>query len=313
MRERVGVLNLLSDGREGKLKRYALLFDRVCVPGFESSIDFIRKYNKIFTLNVSEYEIAEWDWLYQSGMIFDQENIWHSHLNDNSEFDKYQTEQENISNWITSFAPKRQLIAQDIDNVEFLMIKHSILALRKNSLLLRHKLNIDAYTVLPLTQLNIEEKADNCTIVQIVIDSLPIPNDQTPWEQILEIRQDHEMQAKLLALKQWMREIAKKELTPIEIEEQLEWLIYDYRRHMNLHKMKVDTGAFETVIVTAAELIEDLAKFKWGKAAKSLFSIKERRIALLEGEINAPGSEVAYIVKTREQFSNSRLTTVQKI
>ncbi len=305
MRERVGVLNLLSDGREDKLKRYALLFDRVCVPGFESSIDFIREYNKIFALKVSEYQIAEWNWLYKSGLIFDPGEIWHSHLDNNSEYLNYKIRQESIINWTASLDTTKRLNDNEIENVERLMIINSFLELRMNSLLLRYKLNIDAFPVLPLKLLNIEQKANNCSVVQIVINSLPTPNDQTPWEQILEFRQDPETSGKFLALKQWMREVAKSELTPIEIEEKLDWLIYDYRRHMNLHKMKVDKGAFETVIVTAAELIEDLAKFKWGKAAKSLFSIKERRIALLEGEINAPGSEVAYIVKTREQFSNS--------
>jgi hypothetical protein len=37
--------------------------------------------------------------------------------------------------------------------------------------------------------------------------------------------------------------------------------------------------------------------------AKNLFAFRERRIALLEGELTAPGSEVAYIVKANERFS----------
>jgi hypothetical protein len=44
--------------------------------------------------------------------------------------------------------------------------------------------------------------------------------------------------------------------------------------------------------------------FKWGKAAEALFSLRRRRVALLEGELTAPGNEVAYIVKARETFGN---------
>ena len=51
-----------------------------------------------------------------------------------------------------------------------------------------------------------------------------------------------------------------------------------------------------------AEFLGDLVSFKWGKAAEALFSLKRRRVALLEGELAAPGSEVAYIVKARETF-----------
>ncbi len=45
--------------------------------------------------------------------------------------------------------------------------------------------------------------------------------------------------------------------------------------------------------------------FKWGKAAEAIFSLRRRRVALLEGELTAPGSEVAYIVKARESFPSA--------
>jgi hypothetical protein len=34
-----------------------------------------------------------------------------------------------------------------------------------------------------------------------------------------------------------------------------------------------------------------------------LFDIFERRISLWEAELNAPGNEIAYIIKTRDAFS----------
>jgi hypothetical protein len=32
------------------------------------------------------------------------------------------------------------------------------------------------------------------------------------------------------------------------------------------------------------------------------FSLKQRRLALLEGELTSPGSEIGYLIKTREAF-----------
>jgi hypothetical protein len=67
--------------------------------------------------------------------------------------------------------------------------------------------------------------------------------------------------------------------------------------------MKINTGVLETVVTTGAEVMGALASFKWGKAAEALFSLKRRKVALLEAELTAPGNAVAYIVKARETFT----------
>jgi hypothetical protein len=56
--------------------------------------------------------------------------------------------------------------------------------------------------------------------------------------------------------------------------------------------------------VSTAELLENVMRFKWGAVAKGLFSLKQRNIALLEGELTSPGNEVAYIVKARKLFDS---------
>jgi hypothetical protein len=62
-------------------------------------------------------------------------------------------------------------------------------------------------------------------------------------------------------------------------------------------------STLETIITTGAEVLGDLASFKWGKAAQALFSLKRRHVTLMGGELTSPGSEIAYIVKARETFS----------
>jgi hypothetical protein len=100
-----------------------------------------------------------------------------------------------------------------------------------------------------------------------------------------------------------MSEVARSELSPLEIEQKLEHLLSQYQRHMSLHKMKTNPGVLQTIVVASAELIENLVKFNWGKVARSLFTLKQRRIATMEGELITPGSEVAYIIKARDAFS----------
>jgi len=100
-----------------------------------------------------------------------------------------------------------------------------------------------------------------------------------------------------------MSEIARAKLPRNEVEEKLEYLIDQYHRHLSLHKLKINAGTFETVVVTGAEIAEDLLKFNWGKIGKTLFSFRYRKISLMEAELTSPGNEVAYIAKARESFS----------
>jgi hypothetical protein len=46
-------------------------------------------------------------------------------------------------------------------------------------------------------------------------------------------------------------------------------------------------------------MLEGLVRLEFSKVAKALFSIKHRKLALMEAELNSPGNEVAYIVKAK--------------
>ena len=146
-------------------------------------------------------------------------------------------------------------------------------------------------------------QANSTDVLQIVLHTIPMPDATTSWEHIIEYRSDPDSYSKFLALRNWMIDISKKNLTHIEIEQKLEYLIDQYQQHMKLHRMKANAGTLQTLVVSTAEFMEDLVKIKWGKLARNMFTIKERKLALLEGELTSPGSEVAYIVKARESFS----------
>ncbi|MFN2533483.1 MAG: hypothetical protein ABR555_19550 [Pyrinomonadaceae bacterium] len=100
-----------------------------------------------------------------------------------------------------------------------------------------------------------------------------------------------------------MNEIVRAKLTAIEVEQKLEYIRSQYERHLALHKIKTNTGTLESIVVTGSEILEDLVHFKFSKVAKAMFSLKHRRIEMLEAELTSAGSEVAYIIKAKEQFS----------
>jgi len=139
------------------------------------------------------------------------------------------------------------------------------------------------------------------TVAQVVISKLPLPNNETPWEQIIDYRSNSENQKNLLNLRRWIRKISAEILSPIEIEEELEWLMNEFQDHMKLHKLKANTETLEVMVKAPFEIIENLI-FKISKIPEPFFALKKRQVNLMEAELNAPGREMAYIIKTRETF-----------
>jgi hypothetical protein len=162
------------------------------------------------------------------------------------------------------------------------------------------------FTAVPLSTLRERSaslyKPGDCRVVEIVLNRIPQPDDTVAWEQIFDFRRDPDSKGKFWGLRTWMSEIGRMSLTPREITEKLEWSLYEYERHMKLHRMKVNWGVLRSLVSVGAGMAEDLVKFKWSHAAELLFSFKDRRIALLEAESSAPGREVAYIASAREEF-----------
>jgi hypothetical protein len=175
------------------------------------------------------------------------------------------------------------------------------------SIKLREIDGFDAYPILgtPLST-SIDSPITKNDVVRIVLDAMPIPDESTSWEKILEYRSDPDSSSKFLDLRVWMSEMARAKLTQVELEEKLQQLLDDYERHLRLHKIKTHRGTLQTVVIATAEFFEDLANKKFSKIAQGIFTVTQQRVELLEGELMAPGSEVAYIMKANETFNRER-------
>jgi hypothetical protein len=287
-------------------KREALMFNRIAVPDCRRLLKMLK-----WAKHPQQDLINELEWLIESGIIFIPEDtrIDESLLKNEVFRLFYELEQE-YHRKVHQFREKRrnkgfpQIIDNDLQEVYLNEMSMSFCRVNRISLQLREFGSLDAYPLLPSIDHIIQSPtARKSCVVQIVIQALPLPDNSTSWEQIIEFRSDPNSKHKFLDLRNWMNEVARGALEPIEVEQKLEHLMSQYQRHMALHRMKTTAGILETVVVSTAEFLEDFVKFKWGKIAKGLFALKHRRIALMEGELTSPGSEVAYIIKSREQFS----------
>ena len=329
MKEFVGVRTPTSFGWHPSLKREALIFDRVGIFNFPYAEMLLEDRER--TLNrdreETQFYAGEIKWLIRQGIVFsltsdpDIEALNKEDLMSDEQYrrvnDKFNYLSGKTRDIVLSNSRKREAAKKiglpeapmpdefftTVEQQNFLWARMAALKLRMSKQVEACPIVTKPFFVRNLPAPGLAETSKN-DVIQVVLRAIPVPSEAVSWEQIIEYRSDHDSQSKFLALRHWMSEMARAELNPAEVEEKLEHLIDQYQKHMRLHRMKTNVGTLETIITTGAEMLGDLFSFKWGKAAQALFSLKKREMALLEGELTAPGSEVAYIVKAKETFAN---------
>ena len=291
------------------LKQKALLFDQIGIykltkfyEVLEETLGILEKLdtdlaNKAKTIN------SELKWLEQTDIIFELfvEKEFNGPLDREASIDKFGNIKHLFNRVIDiqkeSSKSKKQ--SQKID----LLKEQDVALLQILSIVMETTRGVTAVTTSPYDEMMQQFPNSQKSIVsQIVINNLPLPNNETSWEQIFDYRQDSENQKSLLDLRRWIRKTSTENLSPIEIEEELEWLTNEFQRHMKLHKMKANTETLEVIVKTPFEVIENLLGLKFSKLAEPLFFIKKRQINLMEAELNAPGREISYIIKTKAIF-----------
>lgn len=332
MREFVGIkspLDLVFEMQmggnpiDGLLKREALMFSRISCPFIEK----IQSGLGYFGIMPFDDLARHLNYLQERGLLFTPplaaEGAQLNLLESDDEFNALRSVEQPLEQWIlgtmrdaglSELLDGRSIEPDELDN--YLprigpMVAPFIFTfqyyVRRMSVQLRVLDRMDAYPLISdiIPQMPISQPR-KCDIINVTLNALPIPDDTVPWEQIWEYRSDPDSQSKFLALRRWMSEMARAKLTPAEAEEELECLLDDYRSHLQLHRIKANTGAVQTLVIAAAEFLEDLANKRFSKIAKGFFSAKQREIELLQGELNAPGREVAYIIKAREAFEEGQ-------
>jgi hypothetical protein len=167
----------------------------------------------------------------------------------------------------------------------------------------RRENSFEAIPIIERLVLSDQNKIDKSDIIRLVINKMPIPDDKTPWENIIEFKQNSDNKGKFAGLRTWINKMSASQNSLTEIQDELEYLLYQYEKSLKLHNIKFRRGILQSIIVGTAEVAENVAKLNFSGIAKKLFSIHEEKTALLQLELDAPGKELAYIAKAKEVFN----------
>jgi hypothetical protein len=300
-------INFAKSNYSSQIKQQVLLFDQIGVRRLGRFIP-----EEIGHSNISKDEpnqnFFELKWLFENEILFDPQirhidlDEIHKILGENfaSQYDEANKEVKRI---IESGKKKGYINIKEGNKAFQSIEKLDQIVLRLISKQIEKHGDFTAVTTLSEHSYTYEtpsSKKNN--VIQIVINNLPLPNIETSWEKIIDYRNDPDNNKDLLNLRRWIRKISSEEISPVEVQEEIEWLQNEFQAHMKYHRIKANTETLEVLVKAPLEIIEDLVKLKLSKIPEPLFALKKKQLMLMEAEINAPGKEMAYIIKSRETF-----------
>lgn len=283
----------------GELKQSVLLFDLIGIPTLDSQIE---NFNQIHAPNSKHrYFIDELEYLREQGYLFDSLK--------GISFDSLKINTTTIRDDV-----HLQALANEINELLLLLEKKETdtesameTGARISSLLLNDELKVQDFFSIPLLKrstLTDNNKLTKTNVINLIVEQMPIPDDQTPWENIFEFKSNSDNKGRFSGMRTWVNKTINSGLSEPEIRDELEYLLYQYKKSLELHKIKHHSGVLQTIIVGTSEIIENVIKLKFSNVAKGLFSAHQSKADLLNAELTAPGNELSYIYKAREAFSN---------
>jgi hypothetical protein len=286
------------------LKRELLLFDRLAYPRIDKTLDAFAT-NPAFDDVAPEF-VNDLTWLSDHGIVFDPfSNLLPVNYPSQSKaaLDLFFERYRKLSTLGRSSLDDPQWSAEDNAKlVEVLangLSDLNGLAARALAPVLVERMGVNAVPICEVTQMTLpaQVREGREGVLRIVISNLPIPGDQHSLEDVLAFREETRAQGLLQGLRVWINEMALGTLKGVELSDKLEDLFSQYERTLKLEKMNRDTTWLETFVFPAKGVTEYMTTL-----ASKLFTVKRAEIDLLKAEMNAPGREVAHIVKARERF-----------
>lgn len=148
-------------------------------------------------------------------------------------------------------------------------------------------------------------KKNSSLVLDVLLSAVPQPSIDTPWDAIIDWRNDDEAQVKFRRLKNWMNKISlQEEINTNHLFDEISYLLDEYQQYMKIQKIKFSAGIVRTLVTTGADVLESLTKLNFKAIAEMPFKMNDARVALKEAELKAPGRELAFIIDAQRKISS---------
>jgi hypothetical protein len=141
-------------------------------------------------------------------------------------------------------------------------------------------------------------------LFDLILSKFPIPNASVPLQDIVEFRKEAKTQELLLQFRYWMNKVMRSEVSPTELDDEIEFLMNEYSRCMKHAKMKYRLGTIRVIATLPAEFVENVVRLRFRNAVEAIFKLVDRKVELIEAKSSAPGRELSYILLANERFSD---------
>ncbi len=141
------------------------------------------------------------------------------------------------------------------------------------------------------------------TVAEVVLPHVPVPRDDVPIDALLDFRQESSTTEQIKSLRIWMAKAALTTTPQAELELEVESMLHDFGRHMELADMRGSTSALQLAVSIPLQIVEELLHLRPRAALGAAFAVRDRRADRLEAELSAPGSELAYLHTARHRFA----------
>lgn len=274
-------------------KQLLILFDQVGVPTIKHQLEINKNRILLNPHCQNKWVSDEIEYLLDNKLIFDsmKEGAIPLRNGDHSQMMK-------------DFKFYQEIITKDIGTNESFEA-----AARLSSILLNnHKELIGKEEFIPIVPLKdnqlispISEKTD---VYKIIINQIPVPDENTPWEDILEFKDKTNNKSRLNKLRVWINNTTKLGNTPVELEQEIESIVEDFNSDLKLSKIKYSSGSLITGIIATEELIKNPNEFPLLALTTGILTIAKDTIELLKDERSSEGKELSYLIKANQKFSS---------
>jgi len=139
--------------------------------------------------------------------------------------------------------------------------------------------------------------------LHFILNKIPVPDENTSWEELTDFRNDNEVKRKLYALIDWINEMTRSNLPIAHIIDKYNYLYSEYAKQYSLHKLNSGFTTIELLIISGVEFINSLSHQNYISAIKGLINIRKQQVELMKAEKKIQGRELAYIHSVNERFS----------